>query len=92
MQLKTLPKGTSAANYHHLLVEVGCQLAPEVFHKVLVTEREGAGTGEGGLEVTSAEFDAYLLELGSWSKRCLGGRERVEQHKESIGREEERER
>ena len=43
-------------------------------------------------EVTSAEFDAYLLELGSWSKCCLGGRERVEQHRESIGREEERER
>ena len=90
MQLKTLPKATSSSKYHHLLVEVGSQLAPGVFDKVLVREREGAG--QVGREVTSAEFDVYLRELGSWSKRCLEGRARVEQHRETIGREEERER
>lgn len=90
MQLKTLPSGTSSERYHHLLVEVGSLLAPGVFDKVLVREREGLG--EGHREVTSAEFDSYLHEVGSWSRNCLGGRERVEQHREAIGREEEKER
>ena len=90
--MKTLPRGTSSEQYHHLLVEVGSLLAPGVFHKVLVREREGAGQGEEGREVTSAAFDSYLHELGSWSKSSLEGRERVEEHREAIGWEDERER